>query len=249
MLHFYKFRADLPGPVPARETYAKPAKGRGWPEQCPPIRAANAFGWDVPAAFEMRFKKRRDGSWRLATEVEIASDWGWAPRGAPRGAERPLTQRNAWFWDENQTIPHVISPNVYAQIRNQVKVSTFLYLATDPGEVLLITDVPNMRRPFRAFSAIVDTDRYPASYPWHCVIELDPDARDVTIAKGEPVCRLVLLRRGPYSAREMPLRRFDAFFERGQRWLARHGKGPRSEMMDITGAYVRLRKKARFEVR
>src|SRR5436190_23975514 len=124
MLHYFKFRSDLPGLEPARETYAKPSKGRGWPEQCPPIRAANAFGWDVPAAFDMVFRKRRDGSWRLENEVEIASDWTWSPRADDASAARPLTQKNAWFWDENQTIPHVITPAVYERIRNQVKVST-----------------------------------------------------------------------------------------------------------------------------
>lgn len=249
MLHYFKFRSDLPGPVPAREAYAKPSKGRGWPEQCPAVRAANAYGWDVPAAFDMTFQKRKDGSWRLAKDVEIASDWAWSPRGVPSSPARPLAQKNAWFWDENQTLPHVITPDVFPRLRNQVKVSTFLYLATDPGEVLLITDVPIAGRKFRAFSALVETDRYPASYPWHCVIVLDQDAREVRIAKGEPVCRLVVLRRGPHLARAMSLRSFDAFFERGQRWLRRHGKGEPSEMMDITGAYSRLQKKARFLVR
>src|SRR4029077_1976253 len=137
------------------------------------------------------------------------------------GDARPLTQRNAWFWDENQTIPHVITPDVYEHLQNQVKVSTFLYLGTDEDDLLLITDVPNLRRRFRAFSALVETDRYPASYPWHCVLELDPGAREGRIAKGEPVCRLVLLRRDRYAAREMSLAAFDAFFDRGQRWLAR----------------------------
>src|SRR5688572_25630173 len=75
MLHYFKFRADLPGLVPAQESYGKRAKGRGWPDQCPPLRAANAFGWDVPAAFEMTFKRRRDGSFALESEVEVESDW------------------------------------------------------------------------------------------------------------------------------------------------------------------------------
>src|SRR6187431_581091 len=120
MLNFFKFREDLPGLVPARESYGRREKGRGWPDQCPPLRAANAFGWDVPAAFEMKFKRRRDGSWRLEREVEVESDWGWSPPGSdPDSDARPLAQRNAWFWDENQTVPHVISPAVYARIRNQ----------------------------------------------------------------------------------------------------------------------------------
>ena len=250
MLHYFRFRSDLPGLVPASETYGPRERGRGWPDQCPPLRAANAFGWDVPAAFEMTFRKPKDGSWRILRDVEVESDWGWAPPGAdPKTDARPLVQRNAWFWDPDQTVPHVISPSVYARIRNQVKVSTYLYLRTDKNEMLQIGDLPNQRRGFRAFTAIVETDRYPASYPWHVVLELDPDAREVHIAKGEPICRLTLVRRGAHAARAMPLAEFDRFFERGQRWLAKHGKGERSEMMDITGAYARLQRKARFTVR
>ena len=133
----------------------------------------------------MTFRRRRDGSWRLEREVEVESDWGWAPPGSdPKKDARPLIQKNAWFWDENQTAPHVITPDVYARIRNQVKVSTFLYLTTDPGELLVIGDVPNQSRPFRAFTAILETDRYPASYPWHCVLELDPKAREVRSRKA-----------------------------------------------------------------
>jgi hypothetical protein len=247
MLHFFKFRSDLSGPTPARESYAKRAKGRGWPDQCPPLRAATAFGWDVPAAFDMVFRKRRGGGWTLEGEVEVESDWAWSP-GRKEAAAAPLTQKNAWFWDENQTVPHVITPQVYAHLRNQVKVSTFLYLATDRDELLLIGDVPNVRRPFRAFSALLDTDAYPASYPWHCVLELDDREREIRIAKGEPVCRLALVRRGRYAAREMSLRDFDRFFERGQKWLAKNGKGEPSEMMDITGAYARLQRKSSFSV-
>jgi hypothetical protein len=249
MLHYFKFNSALPDPVPAREAYARRAKGRGWPEQCPPLRAANAFGWDVPAACEMVFRKRRGGGWKLEHDVEVESDWAWSPRGADPREGRPLTQHAAWFWDEGQTIPHVISRNVYARLRDQVKVSTFLYLWTDRGELLSIGEVPNQRRPFRVFSALLDTDRYPASYPWHCVIELDARESEIVIPKGAPLCRLTLARRARYAAREMSLGEFDRFFERGQRWLKRHGKGEPSDMMDITGAYARLRDPARFSVR
>jgi hypothetical protein len=247
MLHYFKFRSDLPAPVAASETYGPRERGRGWPDQCPPLRAANAFGWDALTPFDLVFRKRRDGTWQLLTEVEIASDWAWSPRSA--AGARPLAQKNAWFWDENQTLPHVIGPKVYARLRDQVKVSTFLYLATDRDEMLLITDLPNQKRPFRVFSALVDTDRYPASYPWHCVIELDPREKMITIPKGSPLCRLAVLRRDRYTAREMSLEAFDRFFARGQRWLARHAEGPPSEMMNITGAYARLRRMARFTVR
>ena len=55
MLHYFKFRQDLLDPVPARDVYLKRARGKGWPEECPPIRAANAFGFDVLANFTVTF--------------------------------------------------------------------------------------------------------------------------------------------------------------------------------------------------
>ena len=59
MLRFYKFRQDFFPPVPARDIYFKPGKGKGWPEECPPIRTANGFGFDLLANFDLdfRFKK------------------------------------------------------------------------------------------------------------------------------------------------------------------------------------------------
>ena len=61
-----------------------------------------------------------------------------------------------------------------------------------------MTDVPNppRDRPWRPMTALVETDWYPASYPWHCVVELDPKAKRVTIARGEVLCRVVPVRRG-----------------------------------------------------
>src|SRR5687767_4192274 len=55
MLHYFKFRQDLFDPSPAREAYVKRGAGRGWPEECPPIRAANAFGFDLLANFDVTF--------------------------------------------------------------------------------------------------------------------------------------------------------------------------------------------------
>lgn len=277
MLHFYKFSSEVEGPVPAREVYVKRGSGKGWPEECPPIRAASSFGWDVLASFDMVFHREKDGYFRLEKEVEVESDWLYSPPGGdPPGngetRERhernqpheghahadgepcdegdgvPLTQKNAWFWDKDQMLPHVISPEVYPQIRNQVKVSTFLFLHTDPNELLFITDIPNVSRPFRALSALVDTDWYPASYPWHCVLELNATEKKIVLEKGEPICRLVTVRRDNYFAKEMSVPEFEAFFQRGQEWLARNGKGEPSGMMDITRTYVKQQQKSKFSV-
>jgi hypothetical protein len=256
MLHFFKFSSEVEGPVPAKDVYTRSGPGKGWPEECPPLRAASALGWDVPVSFDMVFLRNADGSFRLEKEVEVESDWTYGSEHRHEGEEAggaaddgtPLVQKNAWFWDKDQVLPHVISSEVHPHLRHQVKVSTFLFLATDPNELLLITDIPNARRPFRVMTALVETDWYPASYPWHCVLELDPAEERIVIEKGSPLCRLLTVRRESYFAREMAPPEFERFFQRGQEWLLRYGKGEPSEMMDITGAYARQQSRPKFLV-
>ncbi|HYO09799.1 MAG TPA: hypothetical protein VER17_12580 [Tepidisphaeraceae bacterium] len=260
MLHYFKFRQELFDPAPAKDVYVKRAPGKGWPEECPPIRAANAFGFDVLANFDLTFVQNR-GRWEVVKDVVIDSDFDYA--GSDDSPGRPLTQQYAWFWDKGQTIPHVISDNVYREIRHQVKVSSYLFLQTDPNELLLMTQVPNLRRPWRAMTALIDTDWYPASYPWHAVIELDPSARRVAIRKGEPLCRLIPVRRDAYFARQMSPQSFDDFFARGQKWLATHGRfehepagsegeplapAPPAGVADITRTYVKQQVRSKFVV-
>ncbi len=175
MLHYFKFRQDLLPPASAREIYVKRGPGKGWPEECPPIRAANSFGYDLLANFDVTFIQGR-GGWRVEDDLVIESDFHYAGDESSDGA--PLAQQYAWFWEKGQKLPHVISDNVYVQISNQVKVSSYLFLRTDPNEVLLVNDVPNMRRSWRATSALIETDWYPASYPWHVVLELDRGKTD-----------------------------------------------------------------------
>jgi len=251
MIKFYKFRQDLFSPVAGREIQHKPGKGKGWPEECPPIRGANGFGFDLLANFDLEFQFAR-GNWTLKKPIIVQSDFEWSPDEEIPGAQ--LTQEYAWFWEKGQKLPHVISDNVYESIKHQVKVSTFLYLASDPNEILLITDVPNMKRPFRAISALVETDWYPANYPWHCVLELNPDAKRIVIKKGDPLCRVIPVRRDTYFAKQMDPAEFDTFFERGQRWLKNHGRphGHGEEApagtLDITRTYVRQQTKSSFQV-
>ena len=153
----------------------------------------------------------------LVIESDFACYFG--PSGETDGA--PLVQQYAWFWEKGQKIPHVISDNVYRQIGNQVKVSSFLFLKTDADELLMMTEVPNLRRKWRAMSAVIDTDWYPASYPWHVMLELDPDEKRIVIKKGEPLARIIPVRRDRYAAKQMSPGEFDAFFERGQGCLRR----------------------------
>src|SRR3954470_22519728 len=123
MVHYFKFRQDLFAPAPARDVYVKRPAGRGWPEECPPIRAANGFGFDLLANFDVTFIRARGGGWRVVKDVEIQSDFDYAASDDAAGV--PLSQRYAWFWERGQRIPHRISDNVYRVIRNQVKVSSF----------------------------------------------------------------------------------------------------------------------------
>jgi Family of unknown function (DUF6065) len=245
MLHYYKFRQDLFAPQAAREVYVKRPKGRGWPEECPPIRAANGLGFDLLANFDLTFVQKR-GMWSVEKDIVVESDFGYSADNESRG--NPLRQQYAWFWEKGQKLPHAISDNVYSQINNQVKVSSFLFLKTDPNEMLLMTEVPNQWRPFRAMSAVVETDWYPASYPWHVVLELDRREKRIRIRKGEPICRVIPVRRETYFAGEMSQADFDDFFARGQKWLATHGKPGSEGQMDITRTYGRQQIKPKFVV-
>ena len=165
-----------------------------------------AFGYDLLANFDVTFVQNR-GRWAIQKDVTLASDFDYAATEDADGA--PLTQQYAWFWEKGQKIPHAITDNVYEQIKNQVKISSFLFLKTDPNELLMMTDVPNLppARGWRAMPALIDTDWYPASYPWHVVVELDREAKRVTIKKGEPLCRVIPVRRDTYFAGPMSPRR------------------------------------------
>ncbi len=249
MLHFFKFRHDLFAPQPAKDIYVKRGAGKGWPEECPPIRAANGFGYDLLANFDVTFVRGRNG-WKVEKDIVIKSDFDYAASETATGT--PLAQQYAWFWEKGQKLPHVISDNVFAQIRNQVKISSFLFLKTDPNELLLMTDIPNLDRPWSAMTALVDTDWYPASYPWHCVIELSPDAKRISIKKGDPICRIIPVRRDTYFAQEMSPASFDEFFARGQKWLVTHGsvehESAAGGAVDITRTYVRQQARSKFIV-
>ena len=249
MLHYFKFRQDLLSPRAGKDVYVKRPAGKGWPEECPPIRAANAFGFDLLANFDVAFVKNRAGEWRVEDEVTIDSDFDYAGNAADDpDSGKPLRQQYAWFWEKGQTLPHPITDNVYAEIRHQVKISSFLFLKTDPNELLLMTGVPNQHRPWRAITALIDTDWYPASYPWHCVVELDPSQKRIEIEKGEALCRIMPVRRDTYFARQMSPTEFDDFFARGQQWLATHGQVQHEGTVDITRTYVRQQIKSKFVV-
>ena len=152
------------------------------------MRAANAFGWDVLAAYDMVFRQE-NGRWSVEKPIDVESDWAYArldPTDDSPGATReengghpaaPLVQRNAWFWEEDQILPHAISSDVYKEIAHQVKVSTFLFLQTDANELLHIGDIPNRERPFRVLSALRRHRLVPSVLP----LALRPRARPFTL--------------------------------------------------------------------
>src|SRR5271167_2829971 len=114
MLHYFKFRQDLFAPRPAKETYFKRGAGRGWPEECPPVRAANAFGFDLIANFDLTFVRSKGGrggrgGWRVERDVVISSDFDWSASDTQPG--QPLVQQYAWFWEKGQKLPHPITDN------------------------------------------------------------------------------------------------------------------------------------------
>ena len=245
MLHYFKFRQELLSPQPGKDVYVKRAAGKGWPEQCAPIRAANSFGFDLLANFDVTFTRTRDG-WKVEPDVVIESDFDYFTSEQEHG--KPLTQQYAWFWEKGQKLPHAISDNVYREIRNQVKISSYLFLRTDPNELMMMTDIPNLPRPWRSMTALIDTDWYPASYPWHCVVELDASEKRIAIKKGEPLCRVMPVRRDTYFAAAMTPGDFDAFFARGQSWLAAHGRAQHEGAVDITHTYSKQQIRSRFVV-
>ena len=245
MLHYFKFRQDLFDPQPAKDVYIKRPSGKGWPEHCPPIRAASGFGFDLLANFSIEFVRTKTG-WKVEPDVVVESDFDWSSSDESPG--QPLSQQFAWFWEKGQKLPHVISDNVYEQIKNQVKLSSYLFLKTDANELLLMSDIPNLDRPFRPMSALIDTDWYPASYPWHTVIELDPSQKRIQIKKGDPICRVMPLRRDTYLAQQMGQAEFDDFFTRGQQWLATHGQVQHEGTVDITRTYAKQTMRSKFVV-
>jgi hypothetical protein len=95
-------------------------------------------------------------------------------------------------------------------------------------------------------SALIETDWYPASYPWHCVLELDRSEKRIRIRKGDPLCRVIPVRRDTYFAKPMSPSEFDAFFARGQHWLATHGRVQPDQSVDITRTYVRQQARSKF---
>src|SRR5687768_10918631 len=107
MLHYFKFRQDLSAPAPAKDVYVKRGPGKGWPEECPPIRAANGFGFDLLANFDVTFTRKRNKDWAVQPDTVITSDFDYAATEESDG--RPLTQQYAWFWEKGQKLPHVIT--------------------------------------------------------------------------------------------------------------------------------------------
>mmetsp|Transcript_17079 Transcript_17079/g.38559 ORF Transcript_17079/g.38559 Transcript_17079/m.38559 type:complete len:329 (+) Transcript_17079:60-1046(+) len=249
VLRYFRFHCELPHPVPARRSYVERRPGSGWPEQCPPMQAASAFGWDVINPFDIQFNPGQEG-WEIENAVEVGGG-----DLEERGDVGAFDQDNCWQWDPNQVLPHRISPHVYPKIRNQAKVSTYLYLQTPPGWAVLMSDIPNLHRRFRILSALIDTDWYFPAHPWHAVIELPRKVggQPIILRQGEPLCRLTPVRRGGFVADEMTRDEFRKLYDGGQTWLEANGRpseDPEAQgALDIRGAYAKRQQSVNFEVR
>ena len=46
-----------------KDVYIKRGPGKGWPEECPPIRARQRLGFDLLANFDITFIKKPNGDW------------------------------------------------------------------------------------------------------------------------------------------------------------------------------------------
>ena len=80
---------------------------------------------------------------------------------------------------------------------------------------------------------------------------LDQRVKKIEIRKGEPLCRVIPVRRDTYFAEQMSPAAFDAFFARGQKWLASHGQvrhEGKEGTVDITRTYVKQQVKSKFIV-
>ena len=245
MLSYYRYMADLPYPVPGKTSYASELEGHGWPGHCPPIRSATAYGWDVINPFEMHFIRDGLGEWTLKEAVEVESDVD-----LPDGTT-PHPQVNAWFWEKDQKRPHVISSNVYEEIRHQVKVSTYLYFQTDADWMISIRSIPNYKRAWTTIEAVIETDWYFPAHPLHGVIELplENSVNEVLIKKGEPLFRIMPVLRSDFVAEEMNDQEFSKFFKEGQKWLAEKGKKVEGDDVLLTGVYAKEQAVAKFDVK
>src|SRR5438128_11184820 len=95
MLHYFKFRRELFAPVRGREVYLKRRPGRGWPEQCPPVGAANAFGFDLLANFDVTFVQTR-AKWRVLKDIVINAACDCSCRPDAVGQPRVLQYACRW---------------------------------------------------------------------------------------------------------------------------------------------------------
>jgi hypothetical protein len=244
MLSYYRFMADLPHPSPAKTVYHSKSEGHGWPEHCPPVRSASAYGWDVINPFDMHFIRDSSDLWTIKEAIEVESDVDLADGTTPH------PQLNAWFWEKDQKRPHIITSNVYDKINHQVKISTYLYLQTDDDWMISIRSIPGDQRAWTTIEAIVEADWYWPAHPLHGVIELplDKSVKEVIIKKGEPLFRLLPVLRSEFVADEMSDEQFANYFAQGQKWLAKNGKKVEGDDMLLTGVYAKQQDAAKFKV-
>ena len=245
MLHYFKFRQDLFAPVPAKEVYIKRAPGQGWPEECPPIRAANAFGFDLLANFDVTFvQSAAIGEWRKTSSLKAISIT--RQRGFARAAARASNMRGSGR--RGRSCRTSSADNVY-DADSQPGEGQQLSFSSRPIRTNCSDDgCAESESALAGDDGLIDTDWYPASYPWHVCHRAGSPRKRISIRKGEPICRVIPVRRDTYFAQQMSPADFDDFSARGQQWLATHGTFEHSPVADITKTYVRQQVKSKFAV-
>jgi hypothetical protein len=207
-------------------------------------RGPDAFGWDVLAPFDMTFRRMKEG-WKHLDPIDLESDFGVGAEGRRRlRATDDAGQR--LVLGQGARTPHKISDDVWPELRDQVKVSTYLRMKTDRDELLMLGEVPNRIVPWRAFTAVLDTRPSSGVLSVARVLILDRREKEIRIDKGTPLFRLTLHTRKNYRSKPMTDAGFDTFFTRGQEWLRKHARGVVGDTADIRGAYVKQQRNARF---
>ena len=144
MLHYLQIPAGF---VCSAARPGRLHQARAWPRVARRM-PADPSGQRVrirPAGKFRRHLRSNRGRWRVAKDVTIESDFEYS---AARAVQRPAAGAAICLvLGKGTKLPHPISDNVYAQINNQVKISSFLFLKTDQNELLLMTDVPNLESP------------------------------------------------------------------------------------------------------
>ena len=113
-----------------------------------------------------------------------------------------------------------------------------------------MTDVPNLARPWRAMTAPGRYRLVPGQLSVaHGDRAVARGEKRITIRKGEPLCRVMPVRRDTYFAQQMPPARSTTSSPAASSGSPRTARcSTRTRTVDITRTYVRQQVKSKFVV-